>query len=128
MGCAVGLRCGSDLVLLWLQHRPVATALIQPLAWELPYTAGSALKCKKKKGQVAQVWIQPEAGKFKKTENSPLKGKKKKKKKTLSKLRINSFCFSHLVGLHLFAQAIAGFLNFIPHLDGNILKFFCHRE
>ena len=99
MGCAVGLRCGSDLVLLWLQHRPVATALIQPLAWELPYTAGSALKCKKKK-----------------------------KKKTPSKLRINSFCFSHLVGLHLFAQAIAGFLNFIPHLDGNILKFFCHRE
>ena len=29
--------------------RPVATALIQLLAWELPYAAGVALKKKKKK-------------------------------------------------------------------------------
>ena len=45
MSCGVGHRRGSDLVLLWL----VAAALIQPLAWELPYAAGAALKCKKKK-------------------------------------------------------------------------------
>ena len=33
-----------DLALLWLWHRPVATALIQPLAWEPPYATGTALK------------------------------------------------------------------------------------
>ena len=31
---------------LWLWHRPVATASIQPLAWESPYAAGMALKKK----------------------------------------------------------------------------------
>ena len=33
----------KDLALLWLWHRPAATALIQPLAWELPYGAGAAV-------------------------------------------------------------------------------------
>ena len=37
------------LALLWLQHRPAAAALIQPLAQELPYAAGMALKRKKRK-------------------------------------------------------------------------------
>ena len=49
MSCAVGRRCGSDLVLLWLWCRPAATALIRPLAWEPPYAAGAALKGQKKK-------------------------------------------------------------------------------
>ena len=35
--------------LLWLQCTPAAAALIPPLAWELPYAAGIALKRKKKK-------------------------------------------------------------------------------
>ena len=34
------------LVWLWLWRRPAAVAPIQPLAWELPYTAGAALKRK----------------------------------------------------------------------------------
>ena len=38
----------KDLALLWLWCRPAAVALIQPLAWELPCAAGSALKEKKK--------------------------------------------------------------------------------
>jgi len=42
MSRGVGCRHGLDLVLLW--HRPAATAPIQPLAWELPYAAGAALK------------------------------------------------------------------------------------
>ena len=46
MSCGVGHRCGSDLVLLWLWHRPVATALFRPLAWEPLYAAGVALKKK----------------------------------------------------------------------------------
>ena len=39
-----GCRHGSDPVLLWLWCRPAATALIQPLAWELPYATSEALK------------------------------------------------------------------------------------
>ena len=45
----VGNRHGSDLVLLWLWRRPAAIAPIQPLAWELPYAAGMALKGQKTK-------------------------------------------------------------------------------
>ena len=37
--CCVDHRLSSDLVLLWLWRRPAATALIQPLAWELPYVS-----------------------------------------------------------------------------------------
>ena len=39
-----GRRLGSDLVLLWLWYRLAATAPIQPLAWELPYAIGAAVK------------------------------------------------------------------------------------
>ena len=34
----------KDLALLWLWCRPVATAPIGALAWELPYAIGTALK------------------------------------------------------------------------------------
>ena len=44
MSYGVVCRCGSDPALLWLWCRLVATAPIQPLAWEPPYTAGAALK------------------------------------------------------------------------------------
>ena len=43
----MGPRCDSDLVLLWLWHRPAAAAPIRPLAWELPHAAGAALKKQK---------------------------------------------------------------------------------
>jgi len=36
------LQTRSDPALLWLWRRPVATAPIQPLAWEPPYAAGAA--------------------------------------------------------------------------------------
>ena len=38
-----------DLGLLWLWHRPAATAPIRPLAWEPSYVTGAALKKKKAK-------------------------------------------------------------------------------
>ena len=44
VSCGVGHRCGLDPVLLWLWHRSAAAARIQPLAWELPYAMGLALK------------------------------------------------------------------------------------
>ena len=43
----VGHRYGSDPTLLWLWHRVVATALIQPLAWGPPYAMCAALKRRK---------------------------------------------------------------------------------
>ena len=49
MSCSVGLRRGSDPALLWLWCRPVAAALIQPLAREPPYATGAALKRQKNK-------------------------------------------------------------------------------
>ena len=42
----VSCRCSSDLVGLWC--RPAAVALIPPLAWELPYATGVAVKTEKK--------------------------------------------------------------------------------
>ena len=46
VSCGVGRRCGLDPALLWLWCRPAAVAPTRPLAWELPYAAGTALKGK----------------------------------------------------------------------------------
>ena len=51
MSCGVGHRHGrhrSDLALLWLWCRSVATALIRSLAWEPPYATGSGPRKGKK--------------------------------------------------------------------------------
>ena len=37
VSCGIGHRGGLDPELLWLWYRPVAAALVQPLAWEPPY-------------------------------------------------------------------------------------------
>ena len=47
MSCGEGRRSGSDPAWLWLWRRPAARALIRPLAWELPYAVGAALKRQK---------------------------------------------------------------------------------
>ena len=47
MHCDAGHRQGSALALLLLWCKLEATALIQPLAWELPYAVGVALKRKR---------------------------------------------------------------------------------
>ena len=49
VSCDIGPRCSSDPILLWLWCRPAATARILPLARELPYAVGAALKRQKKK-------------------------------------------------------------------------------
>ena len=51
MSCGVGRRHSSDPVFLWLWPRPVAVALIRPLAWEPPYAMGVALKRQKTKNK-----------------------------------------------------------------------------
>ena len=48
VSCGVGCRRSSDPALLWLWRRPVATAPIEPLAWEPPYAAGAAQEIGKK--------------------------------------------------------------------------------
>ena len=37
--------------MLWLWHRPADANPIEPLAWEIPYAAGAALKSEKKNGE-----------------------------------------------------------------------------
>ena len=50
MSCGVSCRHGSDLAWMWVWRRPVAAALIRPLAWEPPYATGAALeKAKRQK-------------------------------------------------------------------------------
>ena len=44
VSCSAEHRRGLDPMLLWLQHRLAAVAPIRPLAWELLYVMGVALK------------------------------------------------------------------------------------
>jgi len=48
MSCGVGCRRSSDPEVLWLWHRPAATAPIGPLAWEPQYAAGAAQEMAKR--------------------------------------------------------------------------------
>ena len=58
MSYGVGRRCGSDPALLWLWHRPEATAPVGPRTWEPPYAMGVALfrQREKKKEENLKVW------------------------------------------------------------------------
>ena len=49
MSCGVGQRRSLDPALLWLWRRPAAAAPMRPLAWEVPYAEGAALKKAKNK-------------------------------------------------------------------------------
>ena len=51
MSCGVGCRRRSDPELLWLWRKPVATAPIQPLAWEPPCAAEAALEMAKRQNK-----------------------------------------------------------------------------
>ena len=51
MSYGVGCRCGSNLALLWRWHRLAAAALIRPLALDLRYAIGEALKKTKQQQQ-----------------------------------------------------------------------------
>ena len=71
MSCGADRRCGLDPALLWLWCRLAATAPIPPLAWELPYATGVALKRqkekKKKKKKIlhyATAWMNLESDKL----------------------------------------------------------------
>ena len=72
MSCGVG-HTWLKSKLLWLWRRPAATAVIQPLAWELPYAMVAALKSQK---------TPPPKKKFKKTRK---KKKKKRKENSLDR-------------------------------------------
>ena len=55
MRCSVGFRCSLDSALLWMWCRLAATDPIQPLAWEPPYAADTALKRLKQKKKKKKV-------------------------------------------------------------------------
>ena len=59
MSCGVDCRHGLDLALLWLWCRLAATALIQPLAWELPQAAAIKKKKKKKSSRCGTAEMNP---------------------------------------------------------------------
>ena len=54
MSCGVGCRRSWDPTLLWLWCRPAAMALMRPLAWEPPYTAGAAQEMAKRQNKTKQ--------------------------------------------------------------------------
>ena len=56
VNCGVGCKQGSDLAWLWLCCSPAAEAPFRPLAWELPYAMGVALKKKKSKSFMCFWW------------------------------------------------------------------------
>ena len=60
MSCGVDHRRGSDPVMLWLWYRPAAAAPIRPLAWELSYALGIALKSKTKRYRMCALSVQRE--------------------------------------------------------------------
>ena len=62
MSCSVGHRPCSDPALLWLWHRPAATALIRPLAWEPPYAPGAALEKAKRQKTKNKSTLNPKPG------------------------------------------------------------------
>ena len=55
MSCGIGHRRDSDPMLLWLWHRPEATALIGPPPWEPPYAVGAGLEKKKIKSNKIRI-------------------------------------------------------------------------
>ena len=64
MSCGVGHRRGSDPRLLWLWYRLASVACIRPLAWELPYVAGAALKKKKEHRVLWNILLGTSSGKI----------------------------------------------------------------
>ena len=55
MSSGIACRYGLDLA-LWLWWRLAAAAPIQPLAQELPYVKGDAIKKKKKNTVAGKTW------------------------------------------------------------------------
>ena len=55
MSCGTGCRCSLDPALLWVWHRLVATAPIQPLAWEPPYAMGAVLEKEKRQKKKERI-------------------------------------------------------------------------
>ena len=74
MNCGIGHRHSSDPVWLWLWHQLSAAAPLRPLALELPYAVGEALKDQKKK-----------------------KKKKKKKKNPTNQLKNEYLSHAHML-------------------------------
>ena len=60
MNCGVGHRHCSDPALLWLWCRLAGIALVGPLAWELTYAIGVALKRQRKEGAEGRPCVNTE--------------------------------------------------------------------
>ena len=56
LSCGTGHRSGLDPTWLWSWRRLAGIAPIRPLAWELPYDVGAALKKQKIKNKKSIVF------------------------------------------------------------------------
>ena len=83
MSCGVGGRRISDLALLWLGHRPAATAPFRPLAWEPPYAVGAALEMANRQKKRILSWKFPGGLKVKDSALALLPQAQSKKKETV---------------------------------------------
>ena len=64
MSCDVDRRFGLNLALLWLWHRPAATAPIWSLAWEPPCAMGAALKRRNKTEKLTFITVHTSLNSF----------------------------------------------------------------
>ena len=85
MSCGVGRRHVLDPMLLWLWHRPAATALIGPLAWESPCAAGVAIEKTKRQKTNKQT------NKQNKQTKKVLVGKEKKSRERRDEMNKRNF-------------------------------------
>ena len=88
------------MALLWLWQRPLASALIGPLAWEFPYATSEVLKRQRNK----------EREKERKREREREKGRKERKK--LRSSRCGSVVTS-LTGIHKDIDSIPGLAQWV---------------
>ena len=112
MSCSVGYRYSSDPMLLWLQCSLATVALIQPLAWELPYAEGVALKKQKQTNEENQ--------KIHKTQNQ---NKQINNKKTLPQLIVILIKISNTILLSTvktWTQVWQREMHFLPFLSGKM--------
>ena len=109
------LRCrshGSDLVLLWLWPRSAAASLIGPLAWELLYAIGVALKRQKKRKLLLKhtvTWQHKAAINLPFVENNTISGKH-------NKIRHNKMTYAYISQTMKFFKKIwAVFVSYCSH-------------
>ena len=117
MSCGGRRRCSLDPELLWLWCRRAAAALMQPLAWELPYAAHVALKSKAK--QERQRETEGEEGRKRGREGRRERDRKEgKKKKRRMEPQERALCLSSAAVLRIARSLVTSSPQLLAHSSG----------